>query len=129
MGEGDRKRGDRGFSNGSLLGSGNVGGGAFIVGSGGGGVRWKAESEMWQREVASGLARMRQEKQVLIFADSKTAIAAVRKTGRAGRARSRHLQNVVNTVVLYLQPVLNPKSYVDTVAEIKGGGGRSNWDG
>ena len=48
--------------------------------------------------MAGGLARVRQEKKVLILADSKVAIAAVRKVGRTGRARSRHLQKVVNTV-------------------------------
>ena len=48
MGEGDRKSGIGGayiFSDGSLLESGNVGGGAFIVGSRGA----EAESGMWQR--------------------------------------------------------------------------------
>ena len=65
---------------------------------------------VWDGEVAGiGLAEVRQEKKVLILADSKIAIAAVRKAGRTGRARSRHLQKVVNTV-----------------AEIKAGG-RSNW--
>ena len=41
---------------------------------------------------------MRREKKVLILADSKVAIAAVRKAGRTGRARSRHLREVVNTI-------------------------------
>ena len=56
---------------------------------------------LWDGEVAgmaSGLAKVRQEKKVLILADSKAAIAAVRKEGRTGRARSRDLQRVVNTV-------------------------------
>ena len=60
---------------------------------------------MWQQcgmveaaGMASGLARVREEKKVLILADSKAAIAAVRKAGRTGRARSRDLQRVVNTV-------------------------------
>ena len=92
------------FSDGSLLESGNVGGGVFIVGSRG------AEDEVergignlatvWDGEVAGmagGLARVRPEKKVLILADSKSAIAAVRKAGRTGKARSRHLREVVNT--------------------------------
>ena len=50
--------------------------------------------------VATGLARARQneEHRILILADSKEALAAVRKAGRTGRARYRHLQKVVNTV-------------------------------
>ena len=48
--------------------------------------------------MASGLARVRQEKNVLILADSKAAIAAMRKAGRTGKVRSRHLQEVVNTI-------------------------------
>ena len=40
--------------------------------------------------MASGLASLRQETKVLILADSKAAIAAVRKAGRTGNARSRH---------------------------------------
>ena len=62
--------------------------------------------------MASGLARERQKKKVLILADSKAAIAAVRKAGRTGRARSRHLQEVVNSI-----------------AEIREGGGKSKWGG
>ena len=92
-------------SDGSLLGSGNVGGGVFIVSSRG------AETEVesgignvatvWDGEVAGmagGLARVRQEKKVLILADSKAAIAAVWKVGRTERVRSRDLQKVVNAV-------------------------------
>ena len=62
-----------------------------------------------------GLAKVQRdgEQKVLILADSKAAIAAVKKAGRTGRARSRHLQKVVNMV-----------------AEIKeGGGGKSNLGG
>ena len=85
------------FSDGSLLEGGNIGGEAFIVGSGG------ASSEVecgignvaavWDGEIAGmarGLSRMR-EKKVLILADSKAAITTVKKAGRSGRARSRHL--------------------------------------
>ena len=56
---------------------------------------------VWNGEVAGmtgGLARVRREKKVLILADSKAAIAAVRKAGRTGKARSRGLQKVVNVV-------------------------------
>ena len=58
---------------------------------------------VWDGEVAGmagGLARARQSKEqrIVILADSKAAIAAVRKAGRTGRARSRHLQKVVNTL-------------------------------
>ena len=38
------------------------------------------------------------EQKALNLADSKAAIAAARKAGRTGKARSRHLQKVVNTV-------------------------------
>ena len=58
---------------------------------------------VWDGGVAGmtgGLAKVRQggERKVLILADSKAAIAAVRKAGRTGRARSRHLQKAVNTI-------------------------------
>ena len=35
---------------------------------------------------------------ILILVDSNAAIAAVKKAGRTGKARSRHLQEVVNRV-------------------------------
>ena len=107
------------ISDGSFLGSGNFGGGCFIVCSRGAEVEVESGignvATVWDGEVAgmaSGLARVRQEKKVFILADSKAAIAAVRKSGRTGRARSPDLQSVVNTV-----------------AEIKEGEGRSNWGG
>ena len=56
---------------------------------------------MWDGEIAGmtgGLAKVRREKKVLILADSKAAIAAMKKAGRTGRARSRHLQRTVNMV-------------------------------
>ena len=95
------------FSDGSLLESGNVGGGSFIVGSGG--VEAEVESvignvaTVWDGEVAAmagGLTKVRRdgEQKVLMLTDSKAAIATVKKAGRMGRARSRHLQKVVNTV-------------------------------
>ena len=109
IGEGDRKSWDRGaniFSDGSLLENGNVGGGAFIVSSRGAEVVVESKignvATVWDSEVtdmADGLARVRREKKVLILADSKAAIAAVRKAGRTGKARSRDLQRVVNVVV------------------------------
>ena len=34
----------------------------------------------------------------LILADSKAAIAAVKKAGKTGKARSRHLQRTVNMI-------------------------------
>ena len=48
--------------------------------------------------MAGGLARVRQEKKVIILADSRAAIAAVKKAGRTGKARSRHLQETVNGI-------------------------------
>ena len=54
----------------------------------------------------------RDGRKVLILADPKAAISAVKRAGRTGKARSRHLQKVVNTV-----------------AEIKEGGEKSNWGG
>ena len=56
---------------------------------------------VWDGEVAGmarSLAKVRWEKSILIPADSKAAITAVRKAGRTGKARSRHLQRVVNTI-------------------------------
>ena len=62
--------------------------------------------------MAGGLAKVRREKKVLILADSRAAIAAVRKADRTGKARSQHLREVVNTI-----------------AEVKERGEKSNWDG
>ena len=58
---------------------------------------------VWDGEIAGmagGLSRARtmQEKKVLILADSKAAIAAVKKAGITGKARSRHLQRTVNMI-------------------------------
>ena len=88
--------------------------------------RWMREKEVecgigevatvWDGEVAGmaeGLASLpRDGRKVLILADSKAAIAAVKRVGRTGKTRSRHLQKVF-----------------DTVAEIKEEGGKSNWGG
>ena len=49
---------------------------------------------VWDGEVvgmAEGLASVRRGMRVLILADSKAAISAVRKAGKTGRARSHHL--------------------------------------
>ena len=51
----------------------------------------RCEMERW----LEGLARSQRERKVLILADSKAAIAAVRKAGRTGKARSSHLRKVV----------------------------------
>ena len=58
--------------------------------------------------MAEGLSRTKtmQEKKVLILADSKAAIAAVKKAGKTGMARSKDLQRTVNMI-----------------AEVKKGGG------
>ena len=56
---------------------------------------------MWDGEVAGvagDLAKVRREKKALILANSKAAIAAVRKAGRTGKAKSRHLRDVVNMI-------------------------------
>ena len=99
------------FSDGSFLGNDNdndngngrnVGGGAFVVGAGGeesevecgiGNVATVCDGEI--AGIAGGLAKMRRERKILILADSQVAIAAVRKAGRTGKARPRHLQRVV----------------------------------
>ena len=58
---------------------------------------------VWNGEIASiaggfDRARTMQDVKVLILANSKAAIAAVKKAGKVGRARTRHLQRVVNTI-------------------------------
>ena len=40
----------------------------------------------------------RGERKALILADSKAAIAAVRKAGKTGKARSRHLQKTISEI-------------------------------
>ena len=55
---------------------------------------------VWDGEVAGmaeGLARIQDDK-IRILADSQAAIAAVRKAGKTGKARSRHLQKVVDKI-------------------------------
>ena len=88
------------FSDGSLLESGNVGGGAFIVGSRGSEVEVECRigivATVWDGEVAK--VRQSGARKVLILADSQAAIPAVENEGRTGGARSRHLQKVVNTI-------------------------------
>ena len=100
------------FSDGSLLEAGRdnggvvvVGGGAFIIGTEGGEDEVKVGvgslATVWDREVAGmvgGLTKVMPENKVLILADSKAAIATVKKAGRTARARSRHLQEVVNRI-------------------------------
>ena len=99
------------LSDGSLLKSGNVGGGAFIVGSRGGEDGREHEVEcgigdvatVWDSEVAGmagALSRTRtmQERKILILADSKAAIATVKKADKTGKARTRHLQRTVNMI-------------------------------
>ena len=107
--------GDFIFLDGSLLEGGNVAGGAFIVAADGGenevecGVGTMAT--VWDSEVAGmveGLARLpRDGRRVLILADSRAAIAAVKK---AEKARSHHLRKVANEI-----------------AEWEGGGVRLGW--
>ena len=68
---------------------------------------------VWDGEVASmaeGLVSLPRDERTraLILADSKAAIAAVKRADRTGKTRSRHLQKIINEV-----------------AEIRGGGGRA----
>ena len=95
------------FSDGSLLDNGNVGGGAFVVGTNGREDEVECRvgdvATVWDGEVAGmagGLSqtKARQEKKVLILADLKAAIAAVKKAGKTAKARSRHLQEMVNMI-------------------------------
>ena len=56
---------------------------------------------VWDGEVAGmaeGLASLPRGGRVLVLADSKVAISAVKKAGRTGKARSRHLQKAVNEI-------------------------------
>ena len=92
-------------SDGSLLESGNVVGGAFVVDSDGREKEVECRigdvATVWDGEVAGmaeGFARTQRERKVLILADSKAAIAAVRKVGKTGKARSSHLKKVVNEI-------------------------------
>ena len=48
--------------------------------------------------MARGLTKVKPNDRVLILADSKAAIAAVKKAGRTGKTRSQHLQEVVNGI-------------------------------
>ena len=55
---------------------------------------------VWDGEVAGmaeGLARI-QDGKILILAESQAAMAAVRKAGKTGKAKIRHLQKVANKV-------------------------------
>ena len=48
--------------------------------------------------MAEGLARTQRGRKILFLADSKAVIAAVRKAGRMGKARSSHLKKVVDEI-------------------------------
>ena len=48
--------------------------------------------------ITEGLARIQRGRKILILADSKAPIAAVRKGGRTGKARSSHLKKVVDEI-------------------------------
>ena len=74
------------FSDGSLLESGNVGGGAFVVRTEGGEEEAKGGvgslATVWDREVAGmagGLTKVRANDRTLNLVDSKAAIAVVKK--------------------------------------------------
>ena len=83
-----------------------MGGGALVVRGDGG----EEEVErgigdiatVWDGKVAGmaeGLARLlRGGGRVLILAGSRAAIAAVKKAGKTGKARSHHLRKVVNDI-------------------------------
>ena len=82
-------------------------GGAFVVGMDGReqevGIGIGDVATVWDGEdagMAGGLSltRTTQEKKVIILADSKAAIAAVKKAGKTGKARSRHLRRMVNMI-------------------------------
>ena len=73
------------------------------------GMRDRSRGDSEVAGMAGGLTKVRREKKVLILADSKAAIAAVRKAGRTGKTRSRHLREVINRI-----------------AEVKEEGGKSN---
>ena len=81
------------FSDGSLLEIGNVGGGAFMVGTDGAEVEVKVEigdvATVWNGEVGSmprglRLTKAMREEKVLILADLKAAIAAVKRPAKPG---------------------------------------------
>ena len=63
---------------------------------------WKGDvvgtvAMVWDGQVAGmieGLRMSRRVLRVLLLADSRAAIAAVKKAGRTGKARSRHLKTV-----------------------------------
>ena len=59
-------------------------------------------ANVWDGEMngmAVGLARLpRDAGRVLILADSRAAIEAVKKAGRTGKAESHHLRKVVNEI-------------------------------
>ena len=49
--------------------------------------------------MAEGLARLPCDgKKAVILADSRAAIASVKKAGKTGKARSHHLQKVINEI-------------------------------
>ena len=101
------KGGEYVFSDGSLLESRNMGGGGCIL-VGSDGREQEIEcgigdvATVWDGEVAGmagGLAKIKRNGQVLILlADSKAAIAAVRKAGKTGKATLWDLREVINTI-------------------------------
>ena len=89
------------FTDGSMSERGRVGG--YVEGKEGWGGREGVGrlATVWDGEVVGmrgGLQSAPEGRKVLIFSDSQAAIAAVRRAGRTGRARTGELKEVVEEV-------------------------------
>ena len=63
-------------------------------------VEWEVGdvATVWDGGMAGMATKVKRETKVLILADSKAAVAAVKKAGRTGKAKSSHLQRTVNMI-------------------------------
>ena len=88
------------FTDGSMSEDGRIGGGWFSEGLGGGAVAVGTVGVVWDGEVAGVRAalRMLPDEDTLVLSDSTAALASISAAGRAGKARSRDLREVLDMV-------------------------------
>ena len=89
------------FTGGSMSEEGRVGGGWHVEGLAGSKEGLGKLATVWDGEVVGmrgGIQMVPEDQKILLLSDSQAAIAAVRKAGRTGRARTGELKEVVEEV-------------------------------
>jgi len=89
------------FTDGSMNEEGRVGGGWHVEGLAGSKEGMGRLATVWDGEVVGmrgGIQMVPEDHKILLLSDSQAAIAAVRKAGRTGRARTGELKEVVEEI-------------------------------